>query len=252
MTYAARMDVTVLGAAGSYPTAAQPASGFLVVAGGARVVLDLGPGTFRELVARVPIHAVDAIVISHGHADHAADLLAWYHAARYGATPRAAVPLLAPDGVVERVGAFLGHTSDELALVFDHRRVEPGSTDVVAGVDLAFGSVAHSVPSVAVRVTVDGRSLVYSGDTGMHPPLARFAHGTDLFVCEATTLDEPVPGQHCDAADAGAMAADADVGALLLTHLREDVDPEAAIARARTRYDGPVAVARSGLTHPIG
>lgn len=246
------MRLTVLGAAGSYPTAIEPGAGFLVETDTARIVLDLGPGTFRELAARLPIHAVDAIVISHGHADHCADLLAWYHAARYGVTPRAAVPLFAPDDVVERVGAFLRKDPEEVGLVFDHRPVEPGSRGSVAGVDLRFGAVDHPVPAVATRLEADGRSVLYTGDTAPTPAVVELGAGVDLFVCEATALTDPMPGLHCDVESAASMALEAGAGALLLTHLLEDVDHGEAIAIASATFDGLVSIARSGLSLSIG
>lgn len=246
------MRLTVLGAAGSYPTAAEPGAGFLVETAGARLVLDFGPGTFAELAARLPIHAIDALVVSHGHADHAADLLAWYHAARYGVMPRAAIPLFAPDDVVERVGAFLRKDAEELGLVFDHHPVVPGTTGSVAGVELRFGSVAHPVPAVATRLEAGGRSLLYSGDTGPCAAVVELGAGVDLFVCEATTLTDPVAGLHCDVESAAAMAAEAGAGSLLLTHLREDVDHAEAVAIASATFGGLVSVARSGLSLSIG
>lgn len=245
------MRLTVLGAAGSYPTSTEPGSGFLVEADGVRVVLDLGPGTFPRLADEIPIHAVDAIVVTHGHADHAADLLAWYHASRHGIPPRASVPLFAPGEVIERVRGFLKKGPEELAMVFDHREVDPGDEASVAGVALSFGAVVHTVPAVSVRVDSSGKSLVYTGDTAPSADVVDLSRGSDLLVCEATLVDETVPGIHCSAEDAGAMAKDAEVGALLLTHLRPDQDREEAIAAAGREFGGPIAVAEAGLTRSI-
>lgn len=245
------MKLTVLGAAGSYPTAVEPGSGFLLEADGARIVLDLGPGTLPRLLDEVPIHAVDAVVVTHGHADHSADLLAWYHLARHGIPPRSSVPLLAPTDVVDRVGAFLKKGAEELGMVFDHRPAGPGSTETVAGVSLTFGAVVHPVPAIAVRVDAAGKSMVYTGDTAPSADVVELAGGCDLLVCEATLVDETVPGIHCSAEDAGAMARDAGVGALLLTHLRPDQDSDAAIEAANREFEGPVGVAKAGLTRSI-
>jgi ribonuclease BN (tRNA processing enzyme) len=241
-------ELVVLGSAGSYPTRGNPGSGYVVTLGGATIVLDLGPGSFGALVDLVPIHAVDAVVVTHRHADHAADLLAWYHAARHGLAPRSAVPLFAPPDVLERVGAFLGKDAGELAVVFDQRAVDRGAS--VLGARLEFAVASHSVPAVSVRVEARGSVVVYSGDTAPNDRLAGLAVGADLLLCEATALRGPVPG-HCGADEAGTIARDGEVGHLVLTHLREDVDAAEAIAAASEAFDGPVAVAEPGLRLPI-
>lgn len=246
------MHLTVLGAAGTHPSASEPCSGYLLEAGGRQIVLDLGPGTFGRLLGLLPIHAVDAIVVSHGHPDHCADLLAWYHTARYAAAPRASVPLLTPPEVVDRLAGFLLDPKDNLHLAFDHQPVRAGSHASVGEVEISFGSVVHPVPAVATRIEYGGRSVVYTGDTAPSGALSAFAQGCDLFICDATTLSDPIEGVHCDVAEAAAMAAEAGVGSLLLTHVRPGEDLERMVAVARSIYDGPVDVARSGLTLTIG
>ena len=241
-------ELVVLGSSGSAPSTAGPASGYLVRIGGATVVLDLGPGTFGRLLAEVPIHGVDAVVVSHGHADHAADLVAWYHAARYGLTPRAAVPLLAPVDVLDRVGSFLRKGPDEVGLVFDRRPVDvPGS---VVGAAVSFAEARHGVPAISVRLESEGRSLVYSGDTAPNPGLLDLAGGADVLLCEATAAVGPVDG-HMGADEAGELARRAGVGRLVLTHLREGVEPAGAVAAAGSAFDGPVSLAEPGLRLPI-
>jgi ribonuclease BN (tRNA processing enzyme) len=84
-----------------------------------------------------------------------------------------------------------------------------------------------------VRVDAGGRSLAYSADTGPDWSVAELGEGVDLFVCEAS-LTEAEEGrvQHLSAAQAGAMAAAAGVGRLVLTHVVPGVDPEAQRAAA--------------------
>ena len=68
------MKITVLGGCGAWPTASQACSGYLVEHEGFRLVLDPGYATLPQLLAYAAAEQVDAVLISHGHPDHCADL----------------------------------------------------------------------------------------------------------------------------------------------------------------------------------
>ena len=78
------VKVTVLGCSGSVPGPDSPASGYLIEADDYRLVLDLGHGAFGALQRYVRPADVDAIVVTHLHADHCIDLTAYIVALRYG------------------------------------------------------------------------------------------------------------------------------------------------------------------------
>ena len=68
------MRLTVLGCSGSGPGPTAPASGYLITAGDTRVLLDLGNGSFGVLQRHIDPWLLDAVVLSHLHADHCADM----------------------------------------------------------------------------------------------------------------------------------------------------------------------------------
>jgi len=68
------MKLTVLGCSGSYPGPGGAASGYLVEADGTRIWLDAGSGTLANLQRHIGLDAVDAVVLSHEHPDHWADI----------------------------------------------------------------------------------------------------------------------------------------------------------------------------------
>src|SRR5882724_7923726 len=72
--YARLVKITVLGGCGAWPAAGQACSGYLVEHGGFRLVIDPGYATVPRLLELVPAAAVDAVLVSHGHPDHCADL----------------------------------------------------------------------------------------------------------------------------------------------------------------------------------
>jgi ribonuclease BN (tRNA processing enzyme) len=74
------LRLTVLGSATPYASVDNPCSGYLVSSGGTRVWVDAGSGTLAQLQQHVRLDELDAIWISHLHADHSADLLTAYYA----------------------------------------------------------------------------------------------------------------------------------------------------------------------------
>ena len=68
------MKLTVIGCAGSAPGPKSPASCYLVEHDGFRLVLDLGNGAFGPLQGLLDPATIDAVFLSHLHADHCLDV----------------------------------------------------------------------------------------------------------------------------------------------------------------------------------
>lgn len=249
------MNLTILGSSGSYPAVGRPGSGYLVEQGSTRVLNDAGPGVFETLGRTIDIDLVDAIVISHRHADHCSDLLALFHAWAYRPEPRHGVPLYAPASLYAAVSAFLeagqGH---DLHSVFDFTAVDGGERVEVGDLEITFAQTSHSVSNVAARYTDGHRVLVYTGDTGPGDDWPSIAEGAHLLVTEATfqsaTVDPDFP-YHLTAADAGTIARRQGVEALMLTHIPPDLDPDISLGEAERTFDRPVALSVPGARHKV-
>jgi ribonuclease BN (tRNA processing enzyme) len=109
------------------------------------------------------------------------------------------------------------------------------------------------VESYLLRLEHEGRSLVYTGDTGPTEALVDLARGADVLLCEATFRhgDPNPPDLHLTGRQAGEYAARAGVGRLVITHVPPWYDPEDLAAEARAAYDGPVEIARPGVAYAI-
>ena len=83
------MRVTVVGCAGSFPGPDSPASCYLLEAEGFRLVIDLGNGALGVLQRYAGLFDIDAICVSHLHADHCADLGTYWVVRQY---PAARIP----------------------------------------------------------------------------------------------------------------------------------------------------------------
>ena len=88
------MRMTVLGGCGAWPAAGQACSGYLVEHDGFRVLVDPGYAVVPRLLELVAAEDVDAVLLSHGHPDHCADLnpLLRARVLRDGAAPRRRAP----------------------------------------------------------------------------------------------------------------------------------------------------------------
>ncbi len=248
------MKVTVLGCSGTYPGPESPCSGYLVEQDDFRLVVDLGNGALGQLQRYCDLLAVDAVWISHLHADHCLDLVAYSYARRYhpdGAAP--ALPVHGPAGLAARVrAAFEQPPQDGLGDVYDFSTVEPGTT-TLGPFRVTVAAVAHPVQAYAVRLEAGGRSFVYSGDTARSDALVELARDCDLFLCEAswTSEPEPPPGIHLTGREAGEHAARAGAGRLVLTHLMPFADAGLVFSEARETYAGPLSVAERGAVYDV-
>jgi ribonuclease BN (tRNA processing enzyme) len=245
--------LTVLGCSGSGPGPTSPASSYLVTAGSTRLLLDLGNGSFGPLQRHLDPWELDAVALSHLHADHCADMTNLVVHRRYHPTPPPAVerlPVYAPADAPARLAAAYAASREEwastdLSDVLDFRPVIDGGA--LRELTLQATPVDHPVPAYALRVEHDGASLVYSGDTGPCPGLVELARDADVLLCEASwphvvpgRWTEPPTGLHLSGRQAGEHAAAAGVGRLLLTHVPVWCDPAALLAEARETFDGPV------------
>ena len=240
------MDLTTLGASGSYPSATSACSGYLLRHDGFTVWMDAGNGTLVELQKHVALGDVDAVVLSHTHPDHCADLYPFFFWLLFAERSRP-VPIVTPPGVRERLEQLIGADSRaRFRALLDWREQRPGDQIELGPFRIQMFDAAHSVANNTMRIRCDAAVLCYSGDTGPNEHLAEAAHDADLFLCEASWnesqrgLMEPV---HLTASDAGRAAKDAGTKRLVLTHIWPDNDRGGMLDEAASTFDGRIDLA---------
>jgi ribonuclease BN (tRNA processing enzyme) len=241
--------LTVVGCSGSGPGPDSPASSYLVEHDGFRLVLDLGNGAFGVLQRLVDPASIDAVFLTHLHADHCLDvapLVVWH---RYsGRSPARPVPLLAPVAAERRLALAYDSDGDGLTDVLDFVPVGAGPLEI-GPFRAELARTAHPVECYAIRLTAGGRSLVYTGDTGPCARVVDLARGADVLLAEAAHPDDgpaQPPGLHLTGRQAGEHAAEAGVGRLLLTHVPAWVDGAGQVAAACTVFP------MTELVRPLG
>jgi ribonuclease BN (tRNA processing enzyme) len=243
------MRMTVLGGCGAWPASGRACSGYLVEDDGFRLLVDPGYATLPRLLRHVDARDVDAVLVSHGHPDHCADLNPLLRARALDPDPAAKLPVHALPGALDRVLALdrPGMLDDALAL----RTFTAGGRFEIGPFTVDTWALPHFVPNAGLRLTAGGKVLAYTGDTGPCRELADLAHGADLFLAEATYPDV-VPAEDArylsSARQAGEWATKAGAGRLMLTHLWPGTFAVHAEAAARGAYAGPVEVAREEET----
>lgn len=245
------MKLTVIGCAGSYPGVDGPASCYLVEQDGHRVVLDMGNGALGPLQGHTDIYDIDAVLLSHLHVDHCIDLCSYYVARKYHPEgPRDRIPVFGPSNTAQRMASAYGLSSNPgMNQEFNFIGHQPQAAEI-GPFTITTARVAHPVEAYAIRVEADGRSLVFSGDTGPTDALVDLARDADLALFEASLMDGPdIPVDlHLTGGQAAAHANRAGVPQLMLTHLVSWNDNEQVVADAEKVYDGRLMVAEPGMS----
>ncbi|MBO0810574.1 MAG: MBL fold metallo-hydrolase [Microlunatus sp.] len=216
---------------------------------GYRLLIDPGYGVMSELLRHCDPADIDAVLISHGHPDHCADLNPLLRARVLGSWVSDRLPVFAPEGALDAV------------LALDPVRSVSRGADVhtvIRGDKINFGpllvdttDVQHHIPTLGFRITAsDGSVLAYTSDSGDTPDRVDLAREAGLLIAEVS-YPAGTPVQYArhlsDAAQVARLALDADVDHCLITHLMPFADPITAVELVRSAGFDAVDVARPGM-----
>ncbi len=264
------MRLTVLGKSPSYTDAGGACSGYLVEEGDAAVLLDCGNGVFAKLRQFLDYVAVDAVVISHMHADHILDLVPYAYALvyaprqqpvpvdRWPGTADPARPVLhAPRGAREQFRRLVGTWGPEdlVERAFDLREYDADDELDVGTLRLLFHPVPHytATHAVEVRSTTGPGRLTYGADHRPTTELVAFARDTDLLLIEGTLPRPEREGirGHLTPAEAGEHGRAAGAKRVVLTHISDELDALWARDEASRAYGGEVELAAEGQVYEV-
>ncbi len=244
------MELTVLGCYGPYPPAGGACSGYLLQESGCSILIDCGNGVLSRLQEHLRFIELDAVILSHLHADHYSDIMIM----RYGleiaynkGLRTAPLPLYAPGEPQAEFERLPYKNAYSVNKINDQEsfKIGPFTITVQAGV--------HAVKSYSLRLQSPAGVLVYSGDTEDYSGLEMFAGDADLFLCEANYLQAEIENglpNHLSAAQAGRIAALAGAKKLLLTHHHAERDLLLLLSEAEKHFPG-AQMAREGEKYQV-
>lgn len=216
------MKVTVLGYWGGYPQNGEGTTSYLIESKGFSLLLDAGSSTLNQLEKVMDPLELDAVILTHYHHDHIADLgVLQYLRQLKPIKPVAELPIY-------------GHMEDEwhfsqLTLPTISRGIgyKPEERLEVGPFMITFLRTVHPVPCFAMRIVEKEtkKVFVFTADTGYFEELADFCYQADLLITDTYFLEgNEKHHAHLTSKETGELAEKAQVKKLVLSHLRQDID----------------------------
>lgn len=224
------MKLHLLGINGPFPESRGATSGYLLESGDSLLQFDLGSGVLANLTALAAPESVSALLVSHWHFDHTADIpVLMYRLQALNRTVKVFAPA-DPDAALYRLVSSVP--------CFDLTEVAPGRAFSVSGLNIRVCAARHPVPSVGYIVSDGTVTFGYTGDTNTLPSLAEDYRCCDLlladglFTRETWTEEKP----HLSAELAARLAGETGAGALVITHLNPFIPRSLLLQEARAVY----------------
>ena len=218
--------VTVLGSGDAFGSGGRLHSAYMVESAGVTFLIDCGPTILQALKSgQHDTGRIDFVLVSHLHGDHFGGIPFLFMEYIYERPRRRPLGVYGPLGTERRVHALfaaLYEKNAQMPTPFPVRfeQLEPGTTRDIGGVRVSAFCVPHTPELVALgyRIEIDGRSILYSGDSAWTEDFIARSRGADLFICECSTYETRLD-IHVAYPEIAARARDLGCKRLLLSHL---------------------------------
>lgn len=244
-----QMRWTVLGYQSPFPGPSGATPGYLLEAKGKRILIDCGSGILPQLAKIMPLHELDAVVLSHLHPDHFADIFVLQNAIFIAMRDQLRQKPLSIWTTTKPVEWFSQINAKQIVTCQEIHNQQ--TVSIVEGVDFTFYQTDHSIPCFAMKIDDGNHTILYGADSGPHTNWEPMGKRHDLVILEATFLNENFPTAsvgHLSAQLAGKVAASMEAKQLLLTHVSPTYQPNQVEAEASITYAGLCQIASIGLT----
>ncbi|KAB7664905.1 MBL fold metallo-hydrolase [Bacillus sp. B1-b2] len=239
------MRIIFLGEYGGFPGVNSATSSFLIEEEGFTLLVDCGSGVLSKLQEHIPWSSLDACILSHYHHDHVADIGCLQYA----------MLVQSQLGNRHEILPIYGHSKDSKFMELDFEQYTKGIeitadyTTKIGPFTITFCETTHPVYCLAMKFQTLHSAIVYTADTEWNEQLVSFASGADVLISEASIYKEQeglIKG-HLTGEQAGKLAQESGVKHLYLTHLPHYGIHENLVKEAKTYYNGPIQIVKSGL-----
>ncbi|SEH96321.1 Ribonuclease BN, tRNA processing enzyme [Halobacillus karajensis] len=240
------MKVTIIGYWGAYPAAGSASSGYLFEKDGFSLLVDCGSGVLSRLQQLKKVDELDAVILSHYHHDHIADIgplqYAW----------------LVQNSLNDRNESLpiYGHQEDEDKFdMLTHQYTkgvpyDPEKPLEIGPFSIEFQKTHHPVPCYGMRISDGEETAVYTADTSYFKEWSAFAKNANLLITD-TNFYKGMDGKkagHMTSTEAATIADEANVQTLWLSHLPHFGQLTKLRQEAEDVFHGTIQLAEEGMT----
>ncbi len=233
------MRLHLLGINGPFPESRGATSGYLLESGNELIQFDLGSGVLSALTAITAPESLSALFVSHWHYDHTSDIPVLMYRLQ---ACRKSLPVFGPADPSSVLFRLISETS-----CFSYSEISPDDAITIGHNEIRVFAARHPVPAVGFRVTCDGKSFCYTGDTNTLSSLSSDCMDCDLLLADglfpSESWNESKP--HLSAAKAACLASDSCAGRLIITHLNPFYPRQTLLSEARAVFPN-VRIAEAG------